>query len=157
VHRRVAVQPIRPDLPLLFTGSPHIDAATAFARARRERLRARLIAWLRRRVGGCRLRVFGLQHPSGGHALATKVREMPISSIIGTVEPSRAGLFDSRFRPARAARARWEQIWLAEQRGVQMPPISVVSVRGGYAVRDGHHRVSVARARGASTIDAVVE
>ena len=28
---------------------------------------------------------------------------------------------------------------------------------GAYAVRDGHHRVSVARARGALTIDAVVD
>jgi ParB-like chromosome segregation protein Spo0J len=38
-----------------------------------------------------------------------------------------------------------------------LPPISVVPVEDGYAVRDGHHRVSVARARGALTIDATVE
>jgi hypothetical protein len=31
------------------------------------------------------------------------------------------------------------------------------SVDSGYAIRDGHHRVSVARARGALTIDATVE
>jgi hypothetical protein len=31
-----------------------------------------------------------------------------------------------------------------------------VQVRDGYAIRDGHHRVSVARARGALTIDAIV-
>jgi hypothetical protein len=30
-------------------------------------------------------------------------------------------------------------------------------VDGGYAVRDGHHRVSVARARGALTIDATMD
>ena len=38
-----------------------------------------------------------------------------------------------------------------------LPPISVVRIGDGYAVRDGHHRVSVARARGALTIDAAVE
>ena len=30
-----------------------------------------------------------------------------------------------------------------------LPPISVVQVGDAYAIRDGHHRVSVARARGA--------
>src|SRR5919197_830030 len=93
---------------------------------------------------------------NAAHAPAPEVREIPIDAIIGTVEPARAALFDRCFRPARAARARWQRIWLAEHRGVQLPPISVMRVRGGYAVRDGHHRVSVARARGASTIDAVV-
>ena len=38
-----------------------------------------------------------------------------------------------------------------------LPPISVVAVGDSYAVRDGHHRVSVARARGALTIDATVD
>jgi hypothetical protein len=37
-----------------------------------------------------------------------------------------------------------------------LPPISVVAVGDAYAIRDGHHRVSVARARGAVMIDAVV-
>ena len=37
-----------------------------------------------------------------------------------------------------------------------MPPISVIEIGGEYAVLDGHHRVSVARARGAVTIDAVI-
>jgi hypothetical protein len=37
-----------------------------------------------------------------------------------------------------------------------MPPISVYRVGGLHFVRDGHHRVSVARALGQSTIDAHV-
>ena len=40
---------------------------------------------------------------------------------------------------------------MAEQRGAVLPPISVVAVGDAYAIRDGHHRVSVARARGALT------
>jgi hypothetical protein len=34
------------------------------------------------------------------------VREIPIDAITGTVEPSRAKLFDSDFRPAGNARSR---------------------------------------------------
>jgi ParB-like chromosome segregation protein Spo0J len=45
---------------------------------------------------------------------------------------------------------------MAEQRGTLLPPIAVVRVGDAYAIRDGHHRVSVARARGAVTIDAIV-
>jgi len=39
---------------------------------------------------------------------------------------------------------------------VTLPPIAVVRTGEGYAIRDGHHRVSVARARGAVAIDAIV-
>jgi ParB-like chromosome segregation protein Spo0J len=48
-------------------------------------------------------------------------------------------------------------VWVAEQRGQALPPISVARVGDAYAVRDGHHRVSVARARGALTIDATLD
>jgi hypothetical protein len=84
------------------------------------------------------------------------IREIPIDCITGTLEPTRAPLFDGDFRPARAARRRWQRLWVAEQRGEQIPPISVVQVGESFAVRDGHHRVSVARARGAATIDAML-
>jgi hypothetical protein len=85
------------------------------------------------------------------------VRVIPLAAIAGTVEPSRAKLFDSAFRPKAGARCRWLRLWLAEHRGAVLPPISVVRVGNAYAVRDGHHRVSVARARGALAIDAAVE
>ena len=46
---------------------------------------------------------------------------------------------------------------MAEDRGTILPPISVVPVGAGeYALLDGHHRVSVAHARGAVAIDATV-
>jgi hypothetical protein len=116
------------------------------------------VAWFGRRMSSCGLRVFRARRATHeGVPARPVIREIPIDEIVGTLEPSRARLFDRCFRPARAARARWQRIWLAEHRGVQLPPISVTRVRGGYAVRDGHHRVSVARARGAATIDAVVE
>jgi hypothetical protein len=86
-----------------------------------------------------------------------RIREIPLSAINGTAEPSRAAIFDGAFRPAPAARSRWMRIWLAERRGVVLPPVTVVPVGDGYAVVDGHHRVSVAIARGAATIDGAVE
>ena len=135
------------------TGSPHIDAERAFNRA----ARGRRMAALTRRLRGLDVideRCLRLRRRPPGR----EVVEIPVDAINGTVEPSRASQFDSDFRPAPIARTRWQRIWMAEQRGTTLPPISVVPVDGdGYAIRDGHHRVSVARARGALTIDAWVE
>ena len=132
-----------------------MDAERAFTREARARRLATMVRRLRREPADCgRLAVYD-EH--GGHAGIPAVREIPLDAIAGTVEPSRAELFDGDFRPAGAARSRWQRVWLAEHRGAVLPPISVVRVGDAYAVRDGHHRVSVARARGALTIDAAVE
>jgi hypothetical protein len=141
---------------MLLTGSGQMDAERAFARETRARRRASLARRLRRQGARCsRLPVYDEteRRISGIPARL----EIPLEAIAGTVEPSRAALFDNAFRPSKLARSRWERLWLAEHRGAVLPPISVVRVRDGYAVRDGHHRVSVARARGALTIDAAVE
>ena len=47
-------------------------------------------------------------------------------------------------------------MWIARSRGISLPPISVYRVGDRHYVRDGHHRVSVARALGESTIEAEV-
>ena len=130
------------------TGGALIDAETAFTRARRG---ARLRRLRRARV---QLPVYTTAHPM---PMRAGIHEIPLECIHGTLEPSRATQFDSTFAPVRAsARRRLERVWIAEERGVMLPPISVVPVAGGYAVRDGHHRVSVARARGAVAIDAAI-
>ncbi len=141
------------------TGAGHMDAELAFTRASRQRKRAAIARRLRRQPAECgRLAVYDerkLRRARG--AAAQSIRTIPISAIDGTLEPSRAAQFDSSFRPAEPARTRWERVWLAEERGAVLPPISVVRVGDRYAVRDGHHRVSVARARGAVAIDAAVD
>ncbi len=147
---------------MLLTGADHIDAEAAFDRAARARRRAALLRRLGRTRAGCpRLAVFdGRPTAAQSRAMvaARGVREIPLDAISGTLEPSRAEQFDSRFRPARSARRRWQRVWLAEQQGRVLPPISVVLTGdGSYALRDGHHRVSVARARGAVSIDASVD
>jgi len=144
---------------MLMTGSPRIDAERAFTRAARARRLGTIAQMLRGRARACaRLAVYEPRQLGGaGAAPGRRIREIPLCAISGTVEPARATLFDGAFRPAPAARTRWQRLWLAEHRGTVLPPISVVPAGDGYAVRDGHHRVSVARARGALTIDATVE
>ena len=144
---------------MLATGSGIIDAERAFTRISRARRRAALLRVLRRQPSECgRLPVFdelcsALERAArrGGR------REIPVGAIRGTLEPSRSAQFDPDFRPAPIARSRWERVWLAEERGTTLPPISVVAVGDAYVLRDGHHRVSVARARGALTIDPFVD
>ncbi len=121
-----------------------LEADKAFRRARRRR-RARL----------CGLPVFDESGRSGPRS-GGGVREIPLDAIKGTTEPNRAAQFDADFRPARLNRSRWQSVWLAFHRGAALPPISVVQIGDGYAIRDGHHRVSVAKALGAPSIRAVI-
>ncbi len=143
----------------MLTGSPLMDAERAFVREARARRRAALARRLRRRPAACgRLPVFDelrlTRRAGAAGSVRGGIREIPLDAIRGTLEPSRAALFDDAFRPAAQARGRWERLWLAEHRGTVLPPISVVQIGDEFVVRDGHHRVSVARARGARTIDA---
>ena len=141
---------------MISTGNTRMDAQRAFDKASRAARRHSVVTRLRRGCLECsRLSVYDarLRRPAreGG------VREIPLEQISATVEPSRAQQFDKWFRPqAKKTRGRWERLWIAEQRGEILPPITVIAVGGEYAVLDGHHRVSVARARGAATIDAVI-
>jgi len=143
----------------LKTGSGQIDAERAFTRSARARRRAALARRLRREpteVGTLAVYDPAALPPATVEGIHG-IRAIPLGEIKGTVEPSRARLFDRCFRPASRARGRWQRVWLAEERGAVLPPISVVRVGDAYAVRDGHHRVSVARARGAVSIDASVD
>jgi hypothetical protein len=131
------------------------EAERAFGRANRSRRRARLARRLLHHACACCDRL-AVAVPAPGRRAPRGLREIPLARIHGTLEPHRAEQFDYDFRPAPAVRERWQRLWVAEARGANLPPISVVPAGDGYAVRDGHHRVSVAHARGALTIDAFV-
>ena len=79
-----------------------------------------------------------------------------IDSITGTTEESKARLFDRSFRPDRSCGPRWKSLWMAEARGLDLPPVSVYRIGGRHVLRDGHHRVSVARDHGRAEIEAEV-
>jgi hypothetical protein len=80
---------------------------------------------------------------------------VPLDMIVGTVD--RAVDFDRGFRPTSARlRSRWERIAAAQRRGEALPPISLFQIGDLFFVRDGHHRVSVAKSQGRDDIDAYV-
>jgi hypothetical protein len=80
---------------------------------------------------------------------------IPLDSIVGSVDRVRE--FDRRFLPTSSrVRPRWERIAAAQRRGEAMPPIDVYRIGNLHFVKDGHHRVSVARALGYEDINAYV-
>ena len=132
-----------------------LEADRAFTAASRARRRAALLGRVCRPGRAvCGLPVYdpASKRPPGPRG----VTEIPLEAIAGTTEPNRAAQFDQQFRPTPVTRGRWQRVWLAVQQDVTLPPISVVQIGDAYAIRDGHHRVSVAKARGALTITALV-
>lgn len=85
---------------------------------------------------------------------AITVDEIPINMIVGSV--GRYHDFDRAFLPrAHIDPDRWMRIERLH-RQASLPPVDLFRVGEVYFVRDGHHRVSVARARGLKTIRARV-
>jgi hypothetical protein len=140
------------------TGFPSQDAQDDFLRARRRRVLARLSAVLRLESGDVEVMLpFDEVVAALGQVGKRDVglRSITIESIVGTVDRGRE--FDREFRPTSSlSRTRFERIAEAQRRGVSMPPIDVYAVGELHFVRDGHHRVAVARAQGRDTIDAHV-
>jgi hypothetical protein len=140
------------------TGFPTNDAQDDFLRARRRRMFARMSAILRLQPGDVDVilsydEVIAALGRVGERDLG--VQTIPIDTIAGTVD--RRKEFDRAFRPTSGrVRPRFEQIANAQRRGVSMPPIDVYRVGQLHFVRDGHHRVAVARAQGNDEIDAHV-
>jgi hypothetical protein len=80
---------------------------------------------------------------------------IPIDQIVGSVGRYRD--FTREFLPRRGAdRERWKRLDIAVNRLQDIPPIQVYQVGDVYFVRDGNHRVSVARANGFTHVEAVV-
>lgn len=82
-------------------------------------------------------------------------RSVPLDQIVGS--ENRTADFDVCFRPVnRALRDRWCRVAAAMESGVALPPVDLIETHLGYFVRDGNHRVSVARALGLRDIDACI-
>jgi hypothetical protein len=83
-------------------------------------------------------------------------RLVTVAHICGS--ESRAADFDCDFNPLQdRTRERWLSIAAACQKGRVLPPVALIRVGNRYFVRDGHHRISVARALGQTAIEATVE
>lgn len=80
---------------------------------------------------------------------------IPLKKIIGSVGRYRD--FTREFLPREAiSAARWSAVDAALHSPLGLPPIEVYQVGDAYFVRDGNHRVSVARANGLYDIEAYV-
>ena len=92
----------------------------------------------------------GLQYGAMG-----RLETVPIEKIVGS--EGRYHDFDREFLPLHSATAdRWESLDVAFHRMVNVPPVELYKVGDAYFVRDGNHRVSVARNHGGRYIDAYV-
>jgi hypothetical protein len=78
-----------------------------------------------------------------------------ISKIKGS--EGRSDDFDCDFNPIQTRTIhRWMSVATARYEGMSLPPVELIQVDEDYFVRDGHHRISVARAFGEVYIDAEV-
>jgi hypothetical protein len=88
------------------------------------------------------------QHDSG-------YQEVPIDKIVGSVGRYRD--FDRAFLPLqKQTQARWLSIDKTYYQSVTLPPVELYKLGETYFVKDGNHRVSVAREQGQEFVDARV-
>lgn len=115
-------------------------------------------------------RVMSLLNPSGDDMLSLQeVKELlrpksetyrgmqvvPIDRIVGS--EGRYRDFNRRFLPKHEyLRSRWTRVDKAHLQSIILPAIKLYEIGGVYFVRDGNHRVSVARQQGVQAIDAEV-
>ncbi len=80
---------------------------------------------------------------------------VPVDHIVGS--EGRYADFNKQFLPRHEhLRSRWTRVDEAHLTNVILPAIRLYEIGGVYFVRDGNHRVSVARSQGAISIDAEV-
>jgi hypothetical protein len=136
---------------------PEQEAAKEFASARKKALLRRIGAFLRRHPSSNRLLSFdeATEVLSPWRQAYLGRRTVPVESIVGS--EGRYADFDDEFLPLKgSSEERWRSVYSALRRGVELPPVSLLKVGDAYFVRDGNHRVSVARWLGVEALDAEV-
>jgi hypothetical protein len=83
------------------------------------------------------------------------MRTVAIDLIVGS--EGRYQDFNKFFLPkSENLRSRWERVDEARLSDIILPPIQLYEIGGVYFVRDGNHRVSVAKAQGVEMVDAEI-
>jgi hypothetical protein len=83
------------------------------------------------------------------------IQTVPIDSIVGSEGRYRS--FTRHFLPLdEDLRDRWKKVNQAHYSKRNLPPVELYKVGDAYFVKDGHHRVSVARTKGVKHIEALV-
>jgi len=136
---------------------PHEQSDRDFSRARRRAFLRRIGAYLRRDPASNQLLSF--DEVKGALGAISQVylglREVQVSKIVGSVGRHRD--FDRAFLPSKPdLGTRWRRIDEIMHREEELPPVSLYKIGDAYFVKDGNHRVSVARQQGVEMIDAEV-
>src|SRR5213593_3414708 len=136
---------------MLARSTAHAD----FQRARRKAFWRQLGSWLMR-ADNALLAFEEVRKQLRAHARREGgMREVEIDKIVGSVGRYRD--FDRAFLPKQVrTRDRWESVDRAHRERTEVPPIELYKIGEVYFVKDGNHRVSVARERGQVFIDAHV-
>jgi nucleotide-binding universal stress UspA family protein len=134
------------------------DATAALYQFRRARRRASVNRVLSRIAGQERPLLAYDEVRKKLHAIevpTAELREIPLTAIVGSV--GRYNDFTREFLPIQDSdEQRWVRVRLAMTGLSGVPPIEVYQIGDAYFVRDGNHRVSVARELGNTAIQAYV-
>ncbi len=132
-----------------------VQARQDFSRVRKREILGRILGLLRSRgdemlsLGDVR----SLLRPESEHYKG--MRTVPLDRIVGS--EGRYLDFNREFLPRHdKLMKRWVRVDMVHLQDVVLPPIKLFEIGGVYFVRDGNHRVSVAKAQGAEFIDAEV-
>jgi hypothetical protein len=139
--------------------SSDIRINQAIQRFREAHMQAFLQDWLKRMRGEStellnydEVRQILLAREAG---VKPRLEEVPLDKIVGSVGRYRD--FNSAFLPKNEAlQERWARVDAARESLEGLPPVDLLKVGDLYFVRDGNHRVSVARAHGEKSIEAFV-
>jgi hypothetical protein len=133
----------------------HDEAARDFWQARRRATVEQILARLTGRSAHllCYAEIADLLKHNAGRYLGCQ--EIALPAIAGSV--GRCSDYTRAFLPLNDFdQERWTRARQAADRSKHLPPITVYQVGPLYFVLDGHHRISVARLRGLSHIQAHV-
>jgi Domain of unknown function (DUF4032) len=131
-------------------------ADSAFSQARRRAFFQRILGFF---TGHHRGNLLSFDHVRdklrirGQHFVGTQT--IPIDKIVGST--GRYQEFNRVFLPTQEfIRERWKRVYQAAHSPAGFPAIDVYKIDDVYFVRDGHHRVSVLKELGATTVEATI-
>lgn len=131
------------------------EAHSKFDHAKRQAMVESLVALLRGKPDDL-LPFDDVQRKLGLHITRERgLQQVPLDQIVGSVGKYRD--FTRSFWPRNEKlRERWKWIYVAAHDFRGLPPVELYQVGEVYFVKDGNHRISVARALGNTTVEAIV-
>lgn len=127
-----------------------LDAAKSFNLAYSRGKRNQLLAKILRKEN--HLQTLSSQPVASTHPISSII-SVPIRQIKGSL--GRSTDFDVNFNPLQErSRSRWISILTAVRMNIALPAVELVQVGETYYVRDGHHRISVAKSMDQEMIEA---